>query len=56
MASHLAEKGFSMKNKMCLCNTNAPDNGQFQRWPRLQRKSNIYHLEFITDVNFMKNK
>ena len=23
-------------NKMCLWNTNAPDNGQFQRWPRSQ--------------------
>ena len=27
---------YKKSNKMCLWNTNAPDNGQFQRWPRSQ--------------------
>ena len=31
----------SITNKMCFWNTNAPDNGQFQRWWRSQGHSNI---------------
>ena len=32
-----------MTNKMCLCNTNAPDSGQFQRLPNLQGQTHWWY-------------
>ena len=33
---HVLELDIYDENKMCLRNTNAPDNGQFQGWSRSQ--------------------
>ena len=52
---HISEQDWSPQNiynnKMCLWNTNAPNDGQFQRWPRSQGQIHGYQLEDLVTRN-----
>ena len=40
---------------MCLCNTNAPDNGQFQRSPRSEGQISWFQSKDTVTKKFMCN-